>query len=220
MLVAGIIYPQSRVPIKFWGLQSVNGIIGIEGEYRTQDIKIKSGYSDLLKTSILVGQIALNTSSYFYHPNLILLETEMEYFPGTRKDLYLVIPDRAESNIGEKVGGLITFFRTLPITINIGGNYSHIYTSRELTTDVETYNTSFSAGLRYRNSIAPINVTYQNSYINQLELLTDRRLVTKRQSFVAYSDFSFGKLGKNKLSYSYDNYNREYYSFITMLNSF
>ena len=30
----------SRVPIKFWGLQSFGGVVGVEGEYQTQDIKL------------------------------------------------------------------------------------------------------------------------------------------------------------------------------------
>ncbi len=81
----------SKVPIKFWGLQDISGIVGAEGEYKLQNIELRSTYSDRLESSFVKGRFLLNTQSYFYHPNLISLETELEYNPGTQKDVYLVL---------------------------------------------------------------------------------------------------------------------------------
>jgi hypothetical protein len=202
----------SKVPIKFWGLQSIGGVVGFEGEYKTQDIELRSNYSDNLKSSKIIGQIGLNTQSYFYHPNLISLDTEMEYNPGTSKDKYLIIPDRAEVNTGERIRGLITFMRTQPVIVTGNANFAHHYTSRENTTNIETYNTGFGGGLRYRNSFAPISISYGKEKIDQRELQTDRKYLTKRENIRANSELSFGDFDKNRLSYTYDNYDRQYYS--------
>lgn len=202
----------SKVPIKFWGLQSIGGIVGVEGEYKTQDIELRSSYADKLKSSILVGQLGLNTQSYFYHPNLIFLETEMEYNPGTQKDIYLVIPDRSDVNTGERARGQITFLRTQPVIVTGFTNYAHLFTNREYTTSVESYNTGFGGGVNYRNSFAPINITYQKNKIDQRELQTSRQYLTDRQSIKANSEFTFSDYDENRLTYTFDDYERQYYS--------
>ncbi|MCB0732228.1 MAG: hypothetical protein KDC88_14475, partial [Ignavibacteriae bacterium] len=201
-----------KVPIKFWGLQSINGIIGVEGEYKTQKMKLRSDYSDNLKSSILVGQIGLNTQSYFYHPNLISLETEMEYNPGTQKDVYLVIPDRSDVNTGERARGLITFLRTQPVIVSGNVNYAHLYTNREYATNIESFNTGFGGGIRYRNSFAPISVSYQNEKIDQRELQTKRKYLTERQNVRINSEASFWEKDNNRFTYTFDDYKRQYYS--------
>jgi hypothetical protein len=202
----------SKVPIKFWDLQSIDGVIGFEGEYKTQDIELRSNYSDNLKSSKMVGKLGLNTQSYFYHPNLISLDTEMEYNPGTSKDKYLIIPDRADVSTGERARGLITFMRTQPVIVTGNANFAHHYTSRENTTNIETYNTGFGGGLRYRNDFAPISISYRKENIDQRELQTDREYLTKRENIRANSELSLGDFDKTRLSYTFDNYDRQYYS--------
>ncbi len=214
---SNILFSQaSRVPIKFWGLQSIGGTIGVKGEYRTQDIERRPSYSDNLKSSLIIGHIVLTSKSYFYHPNLISVESQMEYNPGTRKDIYLVIPDRAEVNTGEQVRGLITFLKTQPVTLNGSANYSHLFTNREYTTDVETFNKGFSAGIRYRNTFAPLSITYHKQKTDQTELQTDRRFLTNRQNIMLNSNFSLSSLDKNRFTYTYDDYDRQYYSLVSV----
>jgi len=214
---SNILFSQaSRVPIKFWGIQSIGGTIGVKGEYRTQDIERRPSYSDNLKSSLMIGHLALTTKSYFYHPNLISVESQMEYNPGTRKDIYLVIPDRAEVNTGEQVRGLITFLKTQPVTFNGSANFSHLFTNREYTTDVETYNKGFSAGIRYRNTFAPLSITYHKQKTDQTELQTDRRFLTKRQNIMLNSDFSLSSLDKNRFTYTFDDYDRQYFSLVSV----
>lgn len=214
---SNILFSQaSRVPIKFWGIQSIGGTIGVKGEYRTQDIERRPSYSDNLKSSLMIGHLALTTKSYFYHPNLISVESQMEYNPGTQKDIYLVIPDRAEVNTGEQVRGLITFLKTQPVTFNGSANFSHLFTNREYTTDVETYNKGFSAGIRYRNTFAPLSITYHKQKTDQTELQTDRRFLTKQQNIMLNSDFSLGSLDKNRFTYTFDDYDRQYFSLVSV----
>ena len=50
---SNILFSQaSRVPIKFWGLQSIGGTIGVKGEYRTQDIERRPSYSEDRKSVV------------------------------------------------------------------------------------------------------------------------------------------------------------------------
>ncbi len=203
---------ESRIPIRFWGLQSIRGLVGMEAEYKEQSIQLRSTYSDNLHSTVLVGKLQLSSQSYFYHPNLMTLETEMEYNPGTRRDIYLVIPDRTDTNTGERVRGLLTFFRTQPLSLTGFANFNHLFTNRELTTNVETYSTVLGGGIIYRTKIAPISVTYQKEKTDQRELQTDRKYLTNRKNLRANTKISFTKNDNNKLTYTFDDYDREYYS--------
>ncbi len=213
MLLTNLLFAQNtRVPIKFWGLQSFGGVIGVEGEYQTQDINLRSNYSDNLKSSILRGRLGLNTQSYFYHPNLVFLETEMEYNPGTRKDKYLVTPDRSDVTTGERARGIITFLRTQPVIVIGNASIAHIYTNREYATNVETYNTGIGTGISFNNKFAPINLSYQREKIDQKELQTERKYLTKRQNVKAATALSLSQYDKNRITYSFDDYERQYFS--------
>ena len=205
-----------RVPIKFWELQSIGGLVGIEGEYKTQNIVISSNLSDDLKSSLIEGQFQLQTQSYFYHPNLVVLETEVEYNPGAKKEKYLVIPDRSDNNTGESARGLITFLRTQPVIVRGSANYAHLYTNREYATSIETYNTGLGFGISYRNKFAPININYQKEKVDQKELQTNRRYLTKRQNLRANLDFSLSYYDNSKLTYTLDHNERHYYSSTTV----
>ena len=202
----------SKIPIKFWGLQDISGIVGAEGEYKLQEIKLRSAYSDELESSFIKGQLLLNTQSYFYHPNLVSLETEFEYNPGTQKDIYLVLPNRSDISTGERARGLITFLKTQPVIITGNANYAHLYTNREYATNLESFNTGFGGGLRYRNDFAPISITYQKEKIDQRELQTDRNYLTNRENIRANTELSLTDLDEHRLTYNYDDYDRKYFS--------
>jgi hypothetical protein len=213
MLSTNLLFAQNtRVPIKLWGLQSFGGVIGVEGEYQTKDINLRSSYSDNLKSSIFRGRLGLNTQSYFYHPNLISLETEMEYNPGTQKDKYLVIPDRSDVTTGERARGIITVLRTQPVIVTGNASIAHIFTNREYATNVETYNTSFGVGISYKNNFAPIGISFQKEKIDQKELRTERQYLTRRNNFKANSSLSISEYDKNRITYTFDDYERQYFS--------
>ena len=202
----------SKVPIKFWGLQDISGIIGAEGEYKLQNIELRSTYSDRLESSFIKGRLLLNTQSYFYHPNLVSLETELEYNPGTQKDVYLVLPNRSDINTGEKARGIITFLRTQPVIVSGNANYSHLYTNREYATNLESFNTGYGGNLRYRNDIAPISISYQKEKIDQRELQTKRTYLTNRQNIRVNTELSVSDIDEHRITYNYDDYRREYFS--------
>lgn len=202
----------SKVPIKIWGLQEISGIMGAEGEYKLQNINNRATYSDRLESSFIKGRFLLNTQSYFYHPNLVSLETELEYNPGKQKDIYLILPNRADINTGEKARGTITFIRTQPVVVSGNANYTHLYTSREYATNLESFNSGFGGNLGYRNNIAPISIFYQKEKIDQRELQTKRNYLTNRQNIRANTEISFSDIDDHKLTYNYDDYRREYFS--------
>lgn len=207
-----IVAQTSKLPIKIWGLEEISGIVGAEGEYKLQNIELRSTYSDRLESSFLKGRLLLNTQSYFYHPNLISLETEFEYNPGTQKDVYLVLPNRSDINTGEKARGIITFLRTQPVIVTGNADYSHLYTNREYATNLESFNSGYGGNLRYRNDFAPISISYQKDRIDQRELQTKRNYLTERQNITANTELSVSDIDEHRITYNYDDYSRKYYS--------
>jgi len=65
---------------RFWSLTGINGAIQAGGDYRYQ-----AGYSNDIynyqKSSRLYGGLLLNTTSYFLHPNFLILNLGGEYNP-------------------------------------------------------------------------------------------------------------------------------------------
>ena len=84
-----------------WNQVSLNGAISLEGQYRSQETILKSNLTERPKTSLLRGLFLLRSQSYVWHPNFLLLDLDLEYQPGSRKDNYLVIPDRSETQTAE-----------------------------------------------------------------------------------------------------------------------
>ncbi|MBK7104914.1 MAG: hypothetical protein IPH62_06490 [Ignavibacteriae bacterium] len=201
---------QNNYPIRFWDIQMINGLIGTEGEYKYQNIFLRNSYKDKLKNSTITGQLILNTQSYFYHPNLLTLETNFQFNPGTRKNIYLVIPDRTDIVIGESVRGNVRFLQSLPINLSAFSQYSHIFTNREYTTDLESNNFSYGGIFNYRNKVAPINLSFQDNKMSQTELRTNRKYLNDRTNIKLNSSFEFSKMDENKLSASFDSYKNEY----------
>ncbi|MCB9259018.1 MAG: hypothetical protein H6612_06630 [Ignavibacteriales bacterium] len=215
---AKILSQQTSIPIRFWALQNFDGFIGSEGEYKSENIQLRNSYKDKLNASTLTGRLMFNTLSYFYHPNLLELETNMQFNPGTRKNIYLVVPDRSDIIIGESARGTIRFLKSLPANLSLFTNYSHVFTNREYTTDLETNSFGFGGYFNYRNKVAPINMSYNSNKINQDELRTNRKYLTDRNNLKINSDFAFGENDDNKVSYSFDGYNQEYTN-LTRINS-
>lgn len=205
-------HAQQDVPIKFWNLKSLNGLVGAEADYRAQNMSYRYSYNDKLESSFLTGKLLLNTESYFYHPNLVLLETNMQYNPGTRKNIYLVIPDRSDISTGESARGSIRFLKALPINLSMFTNYNHIFTNRENTTDLESTTFAYGANLNYRNKILSMSASFKSEKIDQDELRTDRKYQTDRKKFRLFSNFNLTEWDENRASFNFDNYEHVYSS--------
>ena len=193
-----------------WNQVSLNGAISLEGQYRSQETILKSNLTERPKTSLLRGLFLLRSQSYVWHPNFLLLDLDLEYQPGSRKDNFLVIPDRSETQTAEKGYVRASFFSQRPLSLSVFSNLNHSYVNRELLTNIETYRTDFGSSVSFRNKIIPGTVRYMNENWRQYELQTDRRFTNKQQTVQGDFRKSFYGLDNHQLQTSYNDYSRQY----------
>ena len=111
LIVPLAVYSQTyHSSYKFFQPLSLSGALKLGGYYRYLE-----GYSNEIynyqKSSLFYGGVLLNSSSYFLHPNFLLLDLGIEYNPEKGHDLYLVVPDQSEIRTLKKLNMNATFFK-------------------------------------------------------------------------------------------------------------
>lgn len=196
-----------------WGgfhLININGNVFLGGDYRYQINTLKSGYREELESGNFTGEINLNTISYLFHPNFLLIDFGVGYAPGTRSDNFLVAPDRTDTRTSERINLGITLFNTRPISLDTYANYRHGFVNRELTSDVESYQYNIGASLSFKNDILPLNLNYLHDRWEQEEIQTKRIWDTRRDIISGQIIKDFSNWNKNELVVSYNDYYRKY----------
>ncbi len=194
----------------FWRLLSYSGVIGIQGDYRQLQTIFKTGFEEQKIARILTGRIGLNTKSYIWHPNLLIIDLNLDYNPGFQRDQFIVAPDRSEVRSLEKVYGRATLFNERAVSLSGYYSYNHSYINRELTTDVDFYRKLSGASVVFRNDFIPARFDYTNDRWRQFELQTNREFTNKSTKIRAEANKSFGTRDNGRLVYAYEDYKRTY----------
>jgi len=202
-----------------WKQQSLSGTLTLEALYRARETKLKGSLADYPKLSILSGKFALKSTSYVWHPNFLFLDADLAYNPSTHRENFLVIPDRSEAKTAESARIQATFFKERPMVCRIFGNITHNYVSREYLTNIETHKVDYGSALSFRNKFLPFSINYQQGKWNQKELQTNRIFKNKTKKFTARTSKSFSLLDEHQLSYTFDQYSREYSDFLKIENA-
>ena len=208
-----ILDAKSEVPIFSlgpWKMQSLSGSIIAEGIYRQQNNELNSGFSDQMHSTAFRGLFRLNTNSYIWHPNFLSLDAGFEFSPDAHKDNYLVIPDRSETNTAEKINLQATFLSKAPIVLSLSGNLGHLYSSRDIATDIEYYSQSYGALLQVRNSFLPFSLGYNYSKWQDKELKTGRVFAYNSKNFSVQAEKSFSDYFVNQFNYNFEDVNTDY----------
>jgi len=193
-----------------WRSISFNGLIALESIYRAQENILRNGKVEEPVTKRLFGQLRLDSRSYIWHPSFLQVNFYLDWHPGVRNQAFLVMPNRAETRTAEQLRLQLEFFNKRPFKMRFFTNFSHSYTNREYTTNVETLQKDFGTGFTFQNHLAPLTVNYLHSDWTQDELATGRQFINNRQNINAEIKRSFGERDYHRLSYSYDDYKRVY----------
>ena len=94
----------------FWNLNSINGAVNINGNYRNRHRNIDGLEANFQKSLIFGGGLKLKTKSYVWHPGFLLIDIDLDYNPETSQQKYLVIPDRSESRSVKSLNIKATLF--------------------------------------------------------------------------------------------------------------
>jgi len=200
----------SNGSFEFWRMQSYSGFIELESQYRAQETILRNNAKENRTSSLFTGLLSLGTKSFFWHPNFMKLNVDLDYNPGTGRDQFLVLPDRTETKTAEMIRVQTNFFDQRPFSFNLYALLNHNYINREYTTNVEMYHKGFGGSMMFRNNILPVSIRYQNEKWEQNEIQSNRLFTNDRENMIVELSKSFSHLDNHKLSYSIEDYRRTY----------
>jgi hypothetical protein len=198
-----------KPPEGFWHQESLNGELRLSALYRQQ----KSFY-DLLnedqRSTYFIGGLKIISNSYLWSKDIVSLNLTGEFNPESRKEKYLVIPDRSEVRTLSNIDFRTTIFNNKPVTISLFGGHNQSYYNRELLTNVKTRTNNYGGMISLNNKIVPLSVSYRNSDWLQTETEDDRTFSMKQEDIEARVTKSFTELDRNELVYAHNRYRYSY----------
>ncbi|MFO7671363.1 MAG: hypothetical protein R6W31_17015 [Bacteroidales bacterium] len=196
---------QAQPSLGIWHFRNLSGEVDLKGQYR----QLKSSFNDLTedqRSTYLLGGIKLNTNSYLWNKDLILIDLGGAYSPELRDEKYITVPDRSEVRTLKKVDFKTTFLNNRPVTLQGFYNFDQNYYNRELLTNVRSNNQQWGGILSLNNRILPVTFTYRNQKWNQEEIQTGRTFHMDQESVEARTAKSFGSRDRTELLYAHHNY--------------
>jgi len=204
VLIARVTLSQST-PSGFFHPESLNGHVKFNALYRAQKSVIGDVAEDQ-RSTYYIGGIMLNTTSYFWSPDLLYVNLDVEYNPETRDETYLLSPDRSEVRTMKKLDFRTSIFRNKSLSLNTFVNLSETYFNRELLTNIKSDNKQWGGIFSIYNKVLPVSVSYRQSDWKQDELQTGRTFTMKQDDLTGRASKSFGDNDNHELIYTRSNY--------------
>jgi hypothetical protein len=201
----------------FFHFQEINGELKMKGLYREQKSVI-GDVSEDQKSLYLIGGIMINTTSYLWNPDLFYINLNVEYNPETRKETYLLIPDRSEVRTLKKLDFRTSVFRNKVISLNTFLNLNQTYFNREMLTNIKTDNSQWGGMLSMNNRVLPVTVSFRQSDWKQKEIQTGRDFSMTQNNILARISKTFGNNDLHELLYSRDDYTYDYAGSLELSN--
>ncbi len=199
----------SPYSLGFWYFRPVSGEVSMLGGYRTLSSRFNE-FNENLNSTLLLGGIKLNSTSYMWDPDIIAFNIGGEYNPEFRDDRYLVIPDRSEVRTLSKLNLQSSVFNNKAVSLNTFYNINNSYFNRENLTNVRSENRQLGAMLSVSNKILPLRLSYRDMKWDQTETESGRYFSMGQRSFEASTDKSFYGNDNHELKYSIRDYKYRY----------
>lgn len=173
--------------IATWKLMQLSGGIGIQGTYGTNTIENDFGLLNKTERSAFSGFINFDSKSYFWHPDLVVLDVGVSYNPSVYKFTQIVSPDFAMALDKKSMDVSAQFLRQKRLTLSTRASYSETYVNSENITNSKNTNKSFGGSLKYKNNFANLNFAYDVRDSKSKYENTDRVLSRSGTSFRFYT---------------------------------
>jgi len=72
----------NQYPTGGWRFTSLTGSVKLNGLYRNQD-RILKDFEEIYETVFFSGGLLLNSHSYIWHPDFLMIDANIEVNPGT-----------------------------------------------------------------------------------------------------------------------------------------
>ncbi|MEA3462327.1 MAG: hypothetical protein U9R49_10640 [Bacteroidota bacterium] len=198
-------FSQAQHSLGIWHLRNISGELDLEGQYR----QLKSSFNEVdedQRSTYLLSGLKLNTSSYLWDKDILLMDLGGAYSPELRDEQYITVPDRSEVRNLLKLDLKTILFNNKPVTLQGFYNYDQSYYNRELLTNVKSSNQQWGGILSLNNKILPLTLTYRNQEWDQEEIQTGRKFNMDQENIEARASKSFGSRDRNEFIFSHHNY--------------
>ena len=205
ILSPALCFSQAQHSLGIWHLRNVSGELDLKGQYR----QLKSSFNEVAedqRSTYLLSGLKLNTSSYLWDKDILLIDLGGAYSPELRDEKYITVPDRSEVRTLKKLDLKTTLFNNKPVTLQGFYNFDQSYYNRELLTNVKSNNQQWGGILSLNNRILPVSMSYRNQKWDQEELQTGRTFNMDQEIFEVRATKSFGERDRSELVYSHHNY--------------
>lgn len=193
---------------KIWGLMGLNGRVELYGQHK--DTYTSGPLGENKETNLLYsGKFLLNTQSYFWHPNFLVLDIEAEYNPGAGNDASILMPDYAIVNSGERLNVGATLFREKKVKLRPFLSYNNVYSNFENLTEYNATYFNWGSYFSFNNKWLPLNVTYKNSKDENQEKYTNRHYKNAEQEILGTIENSIGKRDRHVFNFTQRYYTSE-----------
>ena len=200
-----------------WNLTSVAGDLKLGGQW-TQGSTNSYGYDNYTRSSNLFAGFMLRTNSYLWSPKFLTIGIDGGYFPQTKRDEYLIFPNRSDVINTKNIHLNTVLFPSKIVSLTTYANYDNSYDSREGLTDIQTDTKTIGTSFAYRNKVIPFTMSYNQSDWVQKEINTDKTFIYDQNTFTTNASRDFGKRSHNEFIYSHKDYNRQDYNLSPVKN--
>ena len=189
----------------FWKPISFSGEFRTSTHYRGQEI-LRNYISEFQNSSRFSIGGLINSKSYIWHPNFLIIDVEAEYNPDFIKENFIVIPDQAETRTMKRISLKTTFFNKKSISLIATTDINQTYSNRENLTNIKTDTKQLGGLLSFSNKTLPLSFRFNQVKWKQEETQTDRISEMDQFNFTASASKSFYSNDKHNLVYSHDEY--------------
>ncbi|WP_242132128.1 hypothetical protein [Aestuariivivens marinum] len=209
LMIMGIGYAQdTEYQPAFWNLMDLNGKIELLGTYRIVNSQI-SITRNKIENTFWSGRLDVDTQSYVWHPNFMVLNVGGTYFPGAGQNSSLLQPDFAIESVSQQLRLSTTIFRKKQLNYRAFFNYSNSYSNAENINENKNYNFDFGGNITFRNKFAPLRFNYLNFDRQQEQKFFNRTFINKGDELTLNTKTSFSDFDSHDVKFSHRNLTNE-----------
>jgi len=193
---------------KFWSLMNIGGEFELYGQYKEMYSSSLLG-EDKRTNSLYAGKIRLNTQSYFWHPNFLILLVDAAYNPGAGQNASILMPDYSIENSAKRLNVKANFFKNKKVQFSPLLNYGETFSNLENLYQAKSNYFSWGGHFKYSNRWLPLTMKYLNSKDEMEEKYSNRTFKNNGEELTGNIKKSIGKRDMNEFNFSQRNYIRE-----------
>ncbi len=201
---------EHKFAIGLWKFQTVSGLMSLEARQFHRVMEWQADKREIQDMKNYLGEFALHTKSYVFHPNFLVMNLDVNYKPASRQDNFLVQPDRTEVMNAESGRINMVLLQNKPVRGQLYAQYTHNFLNRDYISSLETVNYNYGGSISSSLFNLPFSASYVDNKWDQRETVTDRYFRNHHRKFDFRLSRSFSELDQQQIHYSYDKYYRNY----------